>query len=168
MEWLGRGPRVFAASTGNLLCYLGFRLRGLPGAAVATVCFLTPCFLLMLLLSYLYLKYGEMPVVSGLFRGLGALVIGLIFNTILNLWRSGVKTVFHWLMAFAGFAMVFWFNMGIVKILLVAGGASLLSVLLIRRFPLLAPRTGGWSGLWKKGGFASGNLGADTTRQSLS
>src|SRR3972149_7697457 len=146
MEWLGRGPRVFAASTGNLLCYLGFRLRGLPGAAVATVCFLIPCFLLMLLLSSLYLKDGEMPVVSGLFRGLGALVIGLVLNTILNLWRSGVKTVFNGLMAFAGFAMVFWFKMGVVIILLIAGGASLLMVLLIRRFPLLAPWAGGWRG----------------------
>src|SRR4030066_1158418 len=155
------------APTVNLSAYLGFRLRGLPGAAVATVCFLTPCFLLMLLLSCLYLTYGEMPVVSGLFRGLGALAIGLVFNTILNLWRSGVKTVFNWLMAFAGFALVFWFKMGVVNIRLLAGGASLLLVLLPRRFPILARWTGVWSGLWKKGGFASGNLGADTTRQSF-
>jgi chromate transporter len=167
MEGLGLAQLLPGAPTVNLSSYLGFRLRGLPGAAVATVCFLTPCFLLMLLLSCLYLNYGEMPVVSGLFRGLGALVIGLVFNTILDLWRSGVKTVFNGLMAFAGFASVFWFNMGVVKILLFAGGASLLMVLLIRRFPLLARWTGGWSGLWKKGGFASGNPGADATRQSF-
>ena len=167
MEGLGLAQLLPGAPTVNLSAYLGFRLRGLPGAAVATVCFLTPCFLLMLLLSHLYLTYGEMPVVSGLFRGLGALVVGLVFNTILNLWRSGVKTVFNGLMAFAGFASVFWFNMGVVTILLIAGGASLLMVLLLRRFPLLARWTGGWSGLWKKGGFASGNPGADTTRQSF-
>jgi chromate transporter len=160
MQGLGLAQLLPGAPTVNLSSYLGFRLRGLPGAAVATVCFLVPCFLLMLLLSYLYLKYGEMPVVSGLFRGLGALVIGLVFNTILNLWRSGVKTVFNGLMAFSGFAMVFWFKMGIVIILIIAGGASLLMVLLIRRFPLLARWAGGWSGLWKKGGFASGSLGA--------
>jgi len=168
MEGLGLAQLLPGAPTVNLSAYLGFRLRGLPGAAVATVCFLTPCFLLMLLLSHLYLTYGEMPVVSGLFRGLGALVVGLVFNTILNLWRSGVKTVFNGLMAFAGFASVFWFNMGVVTILLIAGGASLLMVLLLRRFPLLARWTGGWSGLWKKGGSASGNPGADTTPQSFS
>jgi chromate transporter len=168
MEGLGLAQLLPGAPTVNLSAYLGFRLRGLPGAAVATVCFLIPCFLLMLLLSHLYLTYGEMPVVSGLFRGLGALVIGLVFNTILDLWRSGVKTVFNGLMAFAGFASVFWFNMGIVKILLIAGAASLLMVLLIHRFPLLARWTGGWSGLWKKEGVASGNPDADTTRQSFS
>jgi chromate transporter len=167
MQGLGLAQLLPGATTVNLSSYLGFRLRGLPGASVATVFFLIPCFLLMLLLSHLYLKYGEMPVVSGLFRGLGALVVGLVFNTILNLWKTGVKTVFNWLMAFAGFAMVFWFRMGIVNILLIAGGVSLLMVLLIRRFPILARWTGNWSGLWKKGEFASGNLGADTARQSF-
>src|SRR3972149_1858999 len=168
MQGLGPAQLLPGAPTVNLSSYLGFRLRGLPGAAVATVCFLIPCSLLMLLLSYLYLKYGEMPVVSGLFRGLGALVIGLVSNTILNLWRSGVKTVFHWLMAFAGFALVFWFQMGVVKIMLIAGGASLLMVLLIRRFPLLAPWTGGGGGRGRGGGWAPGTPGADPTRQSLS
>jgi chromate transporter len=167
MQGLGLAQLLPGAPTVNLSSYLGFRLRGLPGAAVATVFFLIPCFLLMLLLSSLYLKYGEMPIVSGLFRGLGALVVGLVFNTILNLWRSGVKTVFNWLMACAGFVMVFWFQTGVVNILLITGGASLLMVLLIRRFPLLARWTGDWGGLWKKEGFASGNRSADTTRQSF-
>ena len=168
MEGLGLAQLLPGAPTVNLSSYLGFRLRGLPGAAVATVCFLTPCFLLMLLLSFLYLTYGEMPVVSGLFRGLGALVVGLVFNTILDLWRSGVKTVFNGLMAFAGFVLIFRFQMGVVNILLIAGGASLLMVLLLRRFPFLARWTGGWSGLRKKRGVASGNPGAETTRQSSS
>ena len=121
MQGLGLAQLMPGAPTVNLSSYLGFRLRGLPGAAAATVCFLIPCFLLMLLLSHLYLNYGDMPVVSGLFRGLGALVVGLVFNTILNLWRSGVKTIFNWMMAIIGFAMVFWFKMGVIKILLIAG-----------------------------------------------
>jgi chromate transport protein ChrA len=93
MQGLGLAQLMPGAPTVNLSSYLGFRLRGLPGAAAATVFFLIPCFLLMLLLSHLYFQYGEMPMVSGLFHGLGALVVGLVFNTILNLWRSGVKTV---------------------------------------------------------------------------
>jgi chromate transporter len=153
------------APTVNLSSYLGFRLRGLPGAAAATVCFLIPCFLLMLLLSHLYLNYGDMPVVSGLFRGLGALVVGLVFNTIINLWRSGVKTTFNWVMAIIGFAMVFWFKMGVIKILLIAGGASLIMVLLNHRFPALTRWTGSWSGLWKKSVNLSGNPGSGGSKQ---
>ncbi|SPF32364.1 Chromate transporter, chromate ion transporter family [Syntrophobacter sp. SbD1] len=156
MQGLGLAQLMPGAPTVNLTSYLGYRLRGLPGAAVATICFLTPCFLLMLLLSHLYLKYGEMPVVSGLFRGLGALVVGLVLNTILNLLRSGTKTIFKGLMAFAGFAMVFWFKMGVTRILLIAGSTSLVMVLLTHRFSALATWTGSWNELWKKGTVSAG------------
>jgi chromate transporter len=168
MQGLGLAQLMPGAPTVNLSCYLGFRLRGLPGAAAATVCFLIPCFLLMLLLSHLYLNYGDLPVVSGLFRGLGALVVGLVFNTILNLWRSGVKTTFNWTMAIIGFAMVFWFKMGVIKILLIAGGASLIMVLLNHRFPASTRWTGAWSGLWRKGAHLSGNPGSIAVKPQVS
>lgn len=160
MQGLGLAQLTPGAPTVNLSSYLGFRLRGLPGAAAAAVCFLIPCFLLMLLLSHLYFRYGDMPVVSGLFRGLGALVVGLVFNTIINLWRSGVKTIFNWLMAIIGFAMVFWFKMGIVKILVITGGASLIMVFLNHRFPASNRWTGSWSGLFQTGTLLSGNPGS--------
>ena len=146
LQGVGLAQLLPGAPSVNLCAYLGFRLRGLPGAAAATVSFLTPCFVLMLLLSHLYLKYGALPVISGLFRGLGALVVGLVFNTILNLAKSGVKTAFNWLMAVAGFAMVFWFRMGVLRILLVAGSTSFLMFILTRRFPQLQR----WRGFWNK------------------
>ncbi|WP_051328482.1 chromate transporter [Desulfatirhabdium butyrativorans] len=151
MQGLGLAQLLPGAPTVNLSSYLGFRLRGLPGALVSTVFFLIPCFLLMLLLSHLYFRYGDLPVVSGLFRGLGALVVGLVFNTILNLWRSGVKTVFNTLMALAGFALVFWLKMGIMHILLIAGSASILMVLLSYYFPGISRWTGSWGALRKTG-----------------
>ena len=150
LQGVGLAQVLPGAPTVNLTAYLGFRLRGLPGAAAATLSFLTPCFVLMLLLSHLYLKYGALPVISGLFRGLGALVVGLVFNTILNLAKSGIKTAFNWLMAVAGFAMVFWFQMGVLRILLVAGSASFLVFILMHRFPQLHRWAGSWRGLWTK------------------
>ncbi len=162
MQGLGLAQLMPGAPTVNLSSYFGYRLRGLPGAAVASICFLTPCFLVMLLLSHLYLKYGEMPVVSGLFRGLGALVVGLVFNTVLDLWRTGVKTIFNWLMAISGFVMVFWLKMGVVTILLIAGGASVIMALLTHRFPALSRWTGRWSGLWRKSELSPKNFDDST------
>jgi len=145
MQGLGLVQLLPGATTVNLLSYLGFRMRGLPGAATATAFFLMPCFLLMLLLSHLYFQYGDMPLVSGLFRGLGALVVGLVFNTVLNLWQSGVKTPFNWLMALAGFAMVFWLKMGIMSILLITGCAGILMAFFTFRFPAVSRRLKSWS-----------------------
>lgn len=157
LQGLGLAQLLPGAPTVNLSSYLGFRLRGLPGAAAATVCFLVPCFLLMLLLSHLYFRYGQLPVVSGLFRGLGALVVGLVFNTVLNLWRSGVRTPFHWLTSLSGFALVYWFKLGIIQILLIAGGASLVMVLLAARFPSLSFLTGSWRDMRRTGIFSNGH-----------
>lgn len=159
MQAVGLAQLMPGAPVVNLSSYLGFRLRGLLGAMTSTFFFLIPCFLLMLLLSHLYLQYGEMRLVSGLFRGLGALVVGLVFNTILNLWKSGIKTIFNWLMALTGFALVFWFKTGIVKILLITGSASLGMVFLSLRFPALSRFTGSWSGFLKRSGNAPAQAG---------
>ncbi len=121
----------------------------------------------MLLLSHLYLEYGEMPIVSGLIRGLGALVVGLVFNTILNLWRTSVKTIFNWIMAVVGFAMVFWFKLGVIKILLIAGSASLAMVQLTHCSPVLSRWTGNWNSLWKKGTSLAANPGSGTSTQKM-
>ncbi|MBF0552649.1 MAG: chromate transporter, partial [Deltaproteobacteria bacterium] len=43
MQGLGLAQLLPGAPTVNLTSYLGFRLRGLPGAAAATFCFLIPC-----------------------------------------------------------------------------------------------------------------------------
>ena len=147
MQGLGLAQLMPGAPTVNLSSYLGYRLKGLPGAAAATVSFLVPCFFLMLLLSHLSLKHGQVPVVASLFHGLAALVVGLVFNAVLNLWKSGVETAFNWVMALTGFALVLWFRMGVIRILLVAASASMVVLLLTRRFPSLgrwtAPPPGG-------------------------
>ena len=151
MQGLGLAQLMPGAPTVNLSAYLGFRLRGLPGAVIATTFFLIPCFLLMLLLSYLYLEYGAMPVISGLFHGLGALVVGLVFNTVLNLWRSGVRGIFNWAMAIAGFLMVFWFQMGVLRILLIAGSTGIVIVLVAHRFESVSRWMGSWEDVWERG-----------------
>jgi chromate transporter len=138
MQGLGLAQLMPGAPTVNLTSFLGYRLGGLPGAAAATASFLIPCFFSMLLLAYLYLDHGGMPVVANLFHGLAALVVGLVANTVLNLWKSGVKTAFNWAMALAGFIFVFWFRMGVIRILLIAAGASVLAALLTHRFPALS------------------------------
>jgi chromate transporter len=134
VQGLGLAQLLPGAPSVNMMSYFGFRLRGLPGAATAAVSFLLPGASSMLLLSYLYLRYGELPAMAGLVRGLGAMVLGLVLNTVLNLWKAGVKTRLQWLMALGGFALVFWLRMGIVSLLVFAGAASLAAVLAGRRF----------------------------------
>ena len=52
------------APTVNLNTYIGYFLRGFPGAFVASIFFVIPCFLLMVILAHLYLNYNDVPLVS--------------------------------------------------------------------------------------------------------
>ncbi|OLN32783.1 chromate efflux transporter [Desulfosporosinus metallidurans] len=118
------------APTVNLNTYIGYFLRGFPGALVASIFFVIPCFLLMVVLAHLYLNYNDVPLVSSLFKGVGALVVGLVLNTILDLWKKGVNSPQLTILAVVGFVMVYFMKVNIMSLLLVAGVVSLVSTFL--------------------------------------
>lgn len=118
----------------NLITYIGYLVRGLPGALVASIFFVIPCFIAMVILTHLYLNYNDIPLVTSLFKGIGALVVGLVLNTIINLWKSGVNTPQLTILAVGGFIMVYFFKLNIMVLLIVAGTISLLFTWLTSRF----------------------------------
>jgi len=123
------------APTVNLNSYIGYFLRGFPGSLIGCITFVLPCFIEMVILTHLYLNYNDIPMISSLFRGIGALVVGLVLNTIINLWKSGVNSVQLSVLAVGGFVMVYILSVSIVPLLLVAGGVSLLFAILTARCP---------------------------------
>ena len=77
----------------NCAGYLGFRLRGFVGALVTVVSLILPPFLLMLVLTPMYLHYGKVPQVAGFFKGVTPAVVAVILATA---WRMGRKFVVGW------------------------------------------------------------------------
>jgi len=123
------------APTVNLNAYIGYFLRGFPGSLISSVAFVLPCFIYMVILTHLYLNYNDIPLISSLFKGVGALVVGLVLNTIINLWKSGVNSVQLTVLAAIGFIMVYTLKVSIVPLLLIAGGVSLVFAILTDRCP---------------------------------
>lgn len=122
------------APTVNLNTYIGYFLRGFPGAVVASIFFVIPCFVAMVGLAHLYLNYNDLPLVSSLFKGVGALVVGLVLNTILDLWKKGVNTPQLTILAAGGFVMVYFLKVNIYALLLAAGAVSLVFAFLTLKF----------------------------------
>lgn len=118
----------------NLNTYIGYFLRGFPGALVSTVFFVIPCFTLMVVLAHLYLNYNDIPLVTSLFKGVGALVVGLVLNTIIDLWKRGVNSPQLTIMAVSGFLMIYFLKLNIFSLLLIAGGLSLVFTFLTFKF----------------------------------
>jgi chromate transporter len=88
------GPTVVQMAT-----YVGCRLRGLSGALAAAAAFILPGFLLMLGLSAVYHHFSKLGWVQGVSRGLNAMVLALLVQTIWQLGRPLARKWIDWLIA---------------------------------------------------------------------
>jgi len=123
----------------QLAIYLGWVRARVLGAALVSVAFIGPSFVLVLALAAAYLRFGGLPWMQGAFYGVGAAVIAIIGRSALNLLKKSLKRDFAlWTVAsvnalatvVTGFEPVW---------LVVLGGVA---ILLLRRPPkaaVLAP-----------------------------
>ncbi len=108
----------------NFTAYAGYKLRGVGGALMATVGFITPTFVLMLILSAVYFNAGSLSWVQSVFLGVEALVVGVLLNVTLEMGQRGIKGKFQAVIALAAFAAVlFKLNAVLVVLLALALGA---------------------------------------------
>jgi len=72
----------------QLAIYLGWLDHGVLGATLVAIAFVLPSFLMVLVLSALYLAYGGLSWMQGAFYGIGAAVIAIIARSAWKLTRS--------------------------------------------------------------------------------
>lgn len=76
----------------DFTAYVGYKLRGVTGAVLASTAFILPSFLLMSLLSAIYFAVGSLPWMHALFLGLEALVVGVLLNVTLEMGGRNLQT----------------------------------------------------------------------------
>ncbi|MAD77040.1 MAG: chromate transporter [Rheinheimera sp.] len=74
----------------QLATYIGWLLHGKRGAFIAGLLFILPSFFILSLLAWLYLAYGDMPVVQGLLYGVKPAVTAIV---LFAAWRLARKTL---------------------------------------------------------------------------
>jgi chromate transporter len=77
----------------NVVAYVGYKLRGGLGALVSAVAVLLPAFILIVLLTIAYFRWGQMPTVNKLFMGFIPAVTAIIFSAA---WGMARKTITGW------------------------------------------------------------------------
>ena len=103
----------------DFTAYVGYKLRGVPGAILATTGFILPSFVLMLGLSAFYFAAGSLSWVHPLFLGLEALVIGILFNVTLDFGARNIQSRVQAIIALLAFAALL-FKANAILIVLVA------------------------------------------------
>lgn len=75
----------------QLAMYLGWVRAGTLGATLTGVAFVLPSFIMVMVLAGLYIHYGRLAWIQGVFYGIGAAVIAIIARSAYKLVRSTLK-----------------------------------------------------------------------------
>ena len=106
----------------QLAMYLGWLRAGTLGATLTGAVFILPSFLMVLALAAIYVHYGQLAWIQGVFYGIGAAVIAIIARSAYKLIRSTLKSDRLLWMLFAAMAITTaWLESEIVWLFLLCG-----------------------------------------------
>jgi chromate transporter len=111
----------------QVVSYLGWRLGGWGGSAAATIAFIVPSFIVMLVLSVIYSQITALPNVQSALRGLNAAVVGLLVITCYRLGLSTVKNFMGFVLAVAALALAVIARFPLVSIVIGAGALGVVA-----------------------------------------
>jgi chromate transporter len=95
----------------QLVTYAGWLLHGPRGGITAGVLFILPSLLLMLSLAWLYLRFGSIPWISGIFAGIKPAVTAIVIQAALRLGIRTLKTLTLRLIALTAFLALTWWKL---------------------------------------------------------
>jgi len=104
----------------QLAIYISWLMHGVRGAIVAGVLFFLPAFALLSLLAGLYLNYGHVPAVQGVFYAIKPAVVAVV---LFAAWRIGSRALRNevlWGMAALAFISILYFKIDFPWIVLAA------------------------------------------------
>lgn len=104
----------------QLAIYIAWLMHGIPGAILAGVLFFLPAFVLLSVLAGIYLAFGDVFLVQGLFYGIKPAVVAVVLFAAWRIGSRALKNEVLWGMAALAFIGIFFFNIGFPWIVLAA------------------------------------------------
>ena len=104
----------------QLAIYISWLMHGVRGAIIAGVLFFMPAFILLSLLAWVYLAWGDVALVQGIFYGIKPAIVAVVLFAAWRIGSRALKNKVLWSMAALAFIGIFFFNIGFPWIVLVA------------------------------------------------
>ncbi len=105
----------------QLATYIGWLMHRTKGGIVAGVLFIIPGAIAIMALSWVYVLYGRVGIVSALFFGLKAAVLAVVLQAVVRIGGRALKTAPARLLAAAAFVLIFFLGAPFPLIVLGAG-----------------------------------------------
>jgi chromate transporter len=104
----------------QLATYIGWLLHRSWGGLVAGALFVLPSLAILIALSWVYLRFGDVPAVAGLFYGIKPAVTALVLHAAHRIGTRALKHPAMWAIAAAAFVAIFVFDAPFPAIVLAA------------------------------------------------
>ena len=91
----------------QLATYIGWLMHRTGGGIAAGVLFVLPSLGVLIALSWVYLRFGEVPVVAGIFYGIKPAVTALVVHAAHRIGTRALKNGWMWAIAAAAFVAIF-------------------------------------------------------------
>lgn len=116
----------------QLATYMGWLMHKTIGGITAGVLFVLPSLFILIGLSWLYIAYGQLPLVAGLFYGIKAAVLAIVLHAAVRIGKRSLQNKLHW-----GVAVLAFFAMLVAQISfpLIVVVAALIGVAAARWWP---------------------------------
>ncbi|MDH4581222.1 chromate efflux transporter [Pseudomonas sp. BN415] len=116
----------------QLATYIGWLMHRTWGGVIAGALFVLPSLFILIALSWVYIAFGEVPVVAGLFYGIKPAVTAIVVQAAHRIGSRALKNNWLWGIAAASFIAIFALNVPFPLIVL---GAALIGYVGGRLFP---------------------------------
>ncbi len=141
LDLLGATNLIPGPNSTEMAIHIGIIRAGVPGLAVAGLCFILPAAAVTLAFAWAYVRLQAMPQASALLIGIKPVVIAIILSAVVRLGRTAVKTASLGLLGLAVLGLAL---SGVNEVLLLLAGGL---VGILWSFLPRDPRTGGGLGL---------------------
>lgn len=104
----------------QLATYIGWLMHRTLGGLIAGLLFVLPSFFILVLLGFIYMSYGELPIIKAVFSGIKPAVVAIV---LFAAYRIGQRTLHNFilsLIALASFIAIFFFKLPFPLIVLSA------------------------------------------------
>jgi chromate transporter len=132
LDLVGATNLIPGPNSTEMAVHIGFLRAGWRGLIVGGACFILPAMLIVLLLAWVYVRFGATPQAEWLLYGIKPVVIAIIGQALWSLGKKAVKGPLTGVVA-AGVLVLFFLGINEI-VLLFAGGLIVMLVMNYRRF----------------------------------
>ena len=107
LDLLGAANLIPGPSSTEMAIFIGYLCKGWAGFLLGGVCFIAPAMMIVIVLAWAYMRFGNLPQVTWVLYGVKPVVIAIILQALWQLGRTAVKNGFLGALAIIGLILNF-------------------------------------------------------------